>query len=101
MILIHLAIPMIFVMWDFQNKSIFHRHSQFDAKMTSFCIVQAAIYKSFFALRISSHLIHVPRLFCAPVRKIMALGRKMVALRRSILIERRMHDKRFSHGLRV
>ena len=38
---------------------IFHLQSQFDAKMTSFRIVQAAIHKLFFAFRVVFRLIHV------------------------------------------
>ena len=57
--LVYLAVPMLFLVWNFHNKPIFHRQSQFDAKMTPFRIVQAVIHKSFFAFRVVSRLIHV------------------------------------------
>ena len=57
--LVHLAVHKLFVVWDLYNKPIFHRQSQFDAKMTSFRIFQAAIHKSFVAFRVVSRLIHV------------------------------------------
>ena len=51
----------LFLVWDFRSKPIFHRQSQFDVKMTSFRIVQAAIHKSFLAFRVVSRLIYVNR----------------------------------------
>ena len=48
-----------FVVCDFHNKPFLHRQSQFDAKMTFFRIVQAAIHKSFFVFRVVSRSIHV------------------------------------------
>ena len=58
--LVHLALLVHFVVWDFHNKPMFHRQSMpFDAKMTSFRNVQAAIHKSLFAFGVVSRLIHV------------------------------------------
>ena len=60
--LVHPAVPMRWVLgcvWDFHNKPIFHRHSQFDAEITSFHIVQSLIDKMFFTFWVTSRLIHV------------------------------------------
>ena len=51
--LVYLAVPMLFDVCDFDNKFISHRQSQFNAKITSFRIVQAAIYKSFLLFDLS------------------------------------------------
>ena len=59
MALMDLAVTMFFVVWNFSKNPIFHCQSQFDAKMTSFRIIQVAIQKSFFAFRVVSRLIHV------------------------------------------
>ena len=57
--LVHQAVPILSVVWDFFNKPIFYRQSQFDAETTSFRIVQAAIHKSFFVSLVVFRLIHV------------------------------------------
>ena len=59
--LVHLAMPTLFVVWDFHNKPIFHRYTQFDTKMTSFCIVPAAIHN--FELSLAQFMLSPIRAF--------------------------------------